>query len=177
VNRRITGPTGTIRTVPARALAVLLLLTSGGPALAGCSTSSTASVSSGSEAGTGSGPELSVEGAYIPEPVTDAMAAGYFIVTNEGDTADKLTGVTSDLAGDITMHRTVDQRMKEAAAFTVPAHGELDLERGGNHLMFMELKRKPDQGEKVSLELHFEKAGVIKVEVPVEETTYNPKNH
>lgn len=156
------------RTAPARVMAALLLLGGGGLASAGCSTS---------DAGSGSGPELSVESAYIPEPVTDAMAAGYFTVTNESDTADKLTGVTSDIAGGITMHRTVDNRMKQADSLTVPAHGELDLERGGNHLMFMELKQKPGQGEKVSLALHFEKAGIIEIDVPVEETTYNPKNH
>ncbi|MGW8882844.1 copper chaperone PCu(A)C, partial [Streptomyces mirabilis] len=56
-----------------------------------------------------------------------------------------------------------------------PAGGELDLQRGGNHIMFMKLKQRPEQGDKVSVELHFEKADPIKVTLPVKETTYNPK--
>ncbi len=49
--------------------------------------------------------------------------------------------------------------MREVTSFDVPAGGELDLERGGSHIMFMKLKRQPKQGQKVSVELHFEKAG------------------
>ncbi|MEV0090592.1 copper chaperone PCu(A)C [Streptomyces sp. NPDC050738] len=136
-----------------------------GLALAGCSDSS------------GSGPELKVSGAYMPQPVGDGeMAAGYVIVKNSGDTADKLTSVTSTLSGDITMHVTKDQKMEQVSSLPVPAKGELDLERGGNHLMFMGLKTRPELGEKVAVELHFEKTDPIKVELPVKETTYNPKN-
>src|SRR5262249_17748931 len=133
-------------------------------ALAGC----------GSSSGSDGKPDLKVSGAYMPQPVTADMAAGFLTVTNASGTKDKLTSVTSDTAGSITVHETSVQTMRMVTPLDVPAHGTLDLERGGNHLMFEKLKRKPLQGEKVSVELHFEKAGTVKAELPVKETTYNP---
>ncbi|BAG20455.1 MULTISPECIES: copper chaperone PCu(A)C [Streptomyces] len=141
------------------ALAGVLALTAGA-ALAGCSSDGA--------------PDLKVVGAYLPQPVSD-MAAGFLVVQNSGDAGDRLTSVTSPLSDDVTIHETKNQKMREVSSFEVPANGELDLERGGNHIMFMKLKQKPRQGEKVSVELHFEKADPIKVDLPVKETTHNPK--
>ncbi|MFI8434283.1 copper chaperone PCu(A)C [Streptomyces sp. NPDC079020] len=140
-------------------LAGVLALTTG-LTLAGCSTDSE--------------PELKVVGAFMPQPVSD-MAAAFLVVQNSGGTADRLTSVTSPLSDDVTIHETKNQKMRMVTSFEVPADGELDLERGGNHIMFMKLKQMPKQGEKVSMELHFEKAGPIKVDLPVKETTHNPK--
>ncbi|MFJ8073451.1 copper chaperone PCu(A)C [Streptomyces sp. NPDC096176] len=133
-----------------------------GLALAGCSADS--------------GPELKVSGAFMPQPVDD-MAAGFLTVENGGGGADKLTSVTSTISDDVTIHETKDQKMREVKAFDIPAGGTLDLARGGSHIMFMSLKQQPKQGEKVSVELHFEKSDPIKVELPVKETTYNPQKH
>ncbi|WP_371624682.1 copper chaperone PCu(A)C [Streptomyces sp. NBC_01116] len=141
------------------ALAGVLALTAGA-ALAGCSSDGA--------------PDLKVVGAYLPQPVSD-MAAGFLVVQNSGDAGDRLTSVTSPLSDDVTIHETKNQKMREVSSFEVPANGELDLERGGNHIMFMKLKQKLKQGEKVSVELHFEKAGLITVDLPVKETTHNPK--
>ncbi|MGW3741316.1 copper chaperone PCu(A)C [Streptomyces sp. NPDC005146] len=141
-------------------LAGVVALTTG-LTLAGCSSS-------------GGKPELNVTGAFMPQPVND-MAAGFLVVQNSGDSADRLTSVTSPLSDDVTIHRTTNQTMRMVTSFEVPAGGELDLERGGNHIMFMKLKQRPRQGEKVSVELHFEKADPIKVDLPVKETTHNPK--
>lgn len=121
-----------------------------------------------------SAPRLKVEDAYVPQPVDDKMAGGFLTVRNSGGTADKLTSVTSDLAGDVTMHRTVKQRMSAVKAFPVPADGALKLKRGGNHLMLMELKRKPKKGEVVTFTLHFAKSGSLTVKAPVEATNHTP---
>ncbi|MFJ6631148.1 copper chaperone PCu(A)C [Streptomyces sp. NPDC091376] len=133
-----------------------------GLALAGCSS--------------GSGPELKVSGAFMPQPVSD-MAGGFLTVTNSGDTADKLTSVTSSLSDDVQIHETKNQKMQQVKSFDIPAGGELDLERGGSHIMFMGIKKQPKQGEKVDIELHFEKADPIKVQLPVEAQTHNPTKH
>ncbi|MCF3118526.1 copper chaperone PCu(A)C [Streptomyces arenae] len=121
-------------------------------------------------------PELKVSGAYIPQPTMDDMAAGFFTLTNKGG-ADKLTSATSDIAGSVTLHSTKGGVMKEEKSFDVPANGHLDFASGGNHLMLEKLKRKPKQGEKVSLTLRFQKSDPITVEVPVEEATYKPAQH
>ncbi|MEU3395678.1 copper chaperone PCu(A)C [Streptomyces filamentosus] len=124
----------------------------------------------------GGKPELKVSGAYMPQPVMD-MAGGFLTIENTGDTADRLTSVTSPLSDDVTMHETKNQKMQQVTGFDIPANGELKLARGGNHLMFMELKEKPKQGGKVSVQLHFEKADPITVELPVEAPNHNPQQH
>ncbi|MGV9643829.1 copper chaperone PCu(A)C [Streptomyces sp. NPDC003514] len=129
-------------------------------------------------AGCGSGDDsaadLSVSGAYMPQPVSDSMAAGFLTVTNAGGTEDELTSVTSDI-GEVTAHETVDSAMREAKDLTVPAHGTLVFRSGANHLMFEKLKRKPRQGEKVTVQLHFAESGTLTVEIPVKSATYSPK--
>jgi periplasmic copper chaperone A len=118
--------------------------------------------------------EVSVSGAYMPQPVSDSMAAGFLTVTNKGGTKDELTSVTSDV-GDVTAHETVDSSMQEAKDLPVPAHGQLVFKSGGNHLMFEKLKRKPMQGETVTVKLHFTESGTVTVKMPVKPATYNPK--
>ncbi|MFF8384060.1 copper chaperone PCu(A)C [Streptomyces kanasensis] len=142
--------------------AALALVT--GLALGGCSS-----------AGAADGePRVKVAGAFVPEPVNADMAGGFLTVTNTGDTGDTLTSVTSDLSDDVQMHETKDQKMRQVASFDVPAHGELRLERGGSHLMFMGLKRTPKKGDTVRLRLTFKESGAIDVRVPVESRTHNP---
>ncbi|MFE7775627.1 copper chaperone PCu(A)C [Streptomyces sp. NPDC057445] len=141
-----------------------------GLTLAGCSSDT------GSGPGSGSAPALKVSGAFMPQPVDD-MAAGFLTVTNSGGKADKLTSVTSEIAGDVQIHEAKDQKMQQVKSFDIPANGELNLERGGSHIMFMGLKREPKQGDNVSVELHFEKSDPLRIELPVKERTYNPKHH
>ncbi|MFJ8753724.1 copper chaperone PCu(A)C [Streptomyces sp. NPDC102441] len=119
-------------------------------------------------------PQLEVTGAFMPQPVSD-MAAGFLLVKNSSDATDRLTSVTSSLSDHVSIHETKNRTMRMVTSFEVPAGGELDLERGGNHIMFTELKQQPKRGETVSVELHFEKADPITVDIPVKETTYNPK--
>ncbi|WP_327296535.1 MULTISPECIES: copper chaperone PCu(A)C [unclassified Streptomyces] len=169
----------------ARATAVCAIAAAAALALAGCSSSGSGS-GTGSGSGSGSGsagnraggkPELKVTESFMPEPVGGSgMAAGFVTVTNSSATADRLTSVTSGLSDDITMHTTKNQQMLAVKSLPVPAHGELDLERGGNHLMFMHLKKQPKLGQKVAVELHFAKGGVLKAELPVKQPTYNPQH-
>lgn len=119
--------------------------------------------------------ELSVRSAYIPQPVSDTMAAGFLTIVNKGGAKDELTSVTSTVAGSVTLHETVGSSMEEVTSLDVPAHGQLVFKSGGNHLMFEKLKRKPVRGETVAVELHFAESGPLKVEIPVESAVYTPK--
>ncbi|MET8285004.1 copper chaperone PCu(A)C [Streptomyces sp. NPDC048448] len=134
--------------------------------LAGCGSDDSASSAS-------SKPELKVSGVYMPAPVTDTMAAGFFTVTNSGGT-DTLTSVTSDLSDDVTLHSTKGGAMEEEKSFAIPADGTLAFASGGNHLMFEKLSHRPREGEKVSLTLHFARTGTVQVSMPVKSATYNP---
>lgn len=154
-----------------RALLAGAIALTAGLTLAGCSDSSAGKAS----VSTSDKPELKVSGAYIPEPVMDTMASGFFTLTNKGG-ADKLVSVTSSFAKKVTLHSTKNSAMREQKSFDVPADGELDFARGGNHLMFEKLNHKPKPGEKIAVLLRFEKSDPIEVEVPVKATTYNPEH-
>ncbi|MEU3711971.1 copper chaperone PCu(A)C [Streptomyces catenulae] len=154
------------RTLTATALAAVCAL-----GLAGCGGSGS-SASDKSDAAK-SAPQLKVSGAYMPQPVTDKMAGAFLTVENTGG-ADKLTSVTSDLSDDVSLHTTKGNAMEHVSSLPVPADGALKLASGGDHIMFMGLKRKPAEGQKVTLELHFAKADAITVQVPVKSATYRP---
>ncbi|MEN3582836.1 copper chaperone PCu(A)C [Streptomyces sp. ZYX-F-203] len=150
-------------TAPASLLCGALLLT-------GCG-------SDGSDAGSDdSATALTVSGAYMPQPVSASMAAGFLTITNSGDVADELTSVTSDL-GEVTVHQTVDGAMREVESLEIPAHGELALESGGDHLMFESLERRPEEGQTVALELRFAHGDPVTVRLPVKAATYRPTGH
>ncbi|MFF4008764.1 copper chaperone PCu(A)C [Streptomyces sp. NPDC001717] len=153
-----------------RTLAAALSLTAA-LAISGCS-----SDAGGSGDSAGGKPKMTVSGGYMPEPVNDKMAGAFMVIKNDSKTADKLTGVTSPLSDDLQIHESKDQKMQQVHSMDVPANGELELARGGNHVMFMGLKNTPKVGDKVTVELHFEKADPVKVELDVKERTYNAQN-
>ncbi|MFD5569623.1 copper chaperone PCu(A)C [Streptomyces cadmiisoli] len=143
--------------------ALTALLLTGSLALAGCGADADDAAAA-----------LSVSSAYMPQPVSDSMAAGFLTIANTGGRAAQLTSVTSDI-GEVTLHETVGQRMQEVSKVPVPANGQLVFKSGGSHLMFEKLKRKPRQGETVSVKLHFAAAEPVTVDMPVKPATYNPK--
>ncbi|MCG0063092.1 copper chaperone PCu(A)C [Streptomyces tricolor] len=127
----------------------------------------------------GSGPgsdeaELSVSSPYMPQPVSADMAAGFLTIINKGGAADELTSVTTDVAGQVTLHSTAGGTMTEQSSFAIPAHGRLVFASGGNHLMFEKLKRRPKQGQTVTVKLRFAESGPLTVEMPVKAATYHP---
>lgn len=127
------------------------------------------------ESGAGSAqPQIKVAGAFVPEPVNDKMAGGFLTLTNAGDEADTLRTVTSEVSDDVQLHETVDNKMRRVESLEVPANGELKLARGGTHLMFMDLKKKLTEGDTVKVELEFEKADPVTVDMPVEAGTHDP---
>ncbi|MET8012410.1 copper chaperone PCu(A)C [Streptomyces sp. NPDC005271] len=145
------------------AVALALGLAAG---LAGCS----------GDSDSGGSPKLSAGGAYLPQPPMTDMAAGFLTVRNTGSGADRLTSVTTPLASDVTLHTTAGGRMKQVSSLKVPSDGRLELASGGDHLMLTNLTHRPKVGEKVSFTLHFATSDPIVIEVPVEPTTYRPKD-
>lgn len=119
-------------------------------------------------------PQLKVDDAYMPQPVTQDMAGAFFTIKNSG-AADKLTGVTTNLAKDVTIHKTVGTKMEQVDSLAIPADGELRLDRGGNHLMLMGLKHKPTKGDTIGVQLHFANAQPINVDIPVRAVNYAPQ--
>ncbi|MER8219591.1 copper chaperone PCu(A)C [Streptomyces sp. NPDC094143] len=152
-----------------RRLGPAALAIAGTLALAGCADSD-----AGGDGGSGGQAELAVGSAYMPQPVSEEMAAGFLTVTNNGGAADELTSVSSDIAGRVTVHETTGGAMREVKSLKIPAHGRLVLKTGGDHLMFEQLKRKPKEGQTVSVELRFAHSDPVEVEMPVKAATYTP---
>ncbi|MFV0134921.1 copper chaperone PCu(A)C [Streptomyces sp. HMX87] len=151
-----------------RAAAVPAAAVAGALILAGCGSDGSGSDGPGPDEGA----DLAVSAAYMPQPVSD-LAAGFLTIANDGGAEDRLTSVTSDI-GEVTVHETADGTMQEVDSLPIPAHGRLVLGSGGNHLMFEKLKRKPKQGQTVSIELHFAHSDPVTVELPVKPATYRP---
>lgn len=115
--------------------------------------------------------------------VTDAYArfmpgamagAAFMTITNSGAEADRLTDVRSDIAAKTELHTHIGsadgkmQMVHVPEGFEIPANGSHDLKRGGDHVMFMGLKSRPENGQTVSVTLVFEKAGEMVIDVPVD---------
>lgn len=107
---------------------------------------------------------------------TAKTGAAFMMIMNATDQDDRLVGATSDIAKRVETHTHIKgeggvMMMREVeGGFPVPAGGHHMLMRGGDHLMFMGLTRALVDGEKISVTLHFEKAGDMIVEIPVDQT-------
>ena len=104
-------------------------------------------------------------------PPGASVGGGYASIRNRGAAPDTLVAASSPAADHVELHVMSMQgnvmRMQQVKAFDVPAHGELALKPGGNHLMFIGLKEPFKQGAKVPVTLHFEKAGEVEVQLSV----------
>jgi len=101
------------------------------------------------------------------------MGAGYLTIENKGSAADKLVGVSGDIAGKIEVHEMAmnDGVMKMRPldkGLTIEPGKTVKLAPGGYHLMMMDLKNPLKQGDKVPVTLQFEKAGKVAVTLEVQ---------
>jgi len=106
-------------------------------------------------------------------PAGAKVAGGYFVVLNHGDTPDRLVAATAEIAGraeihEMSMQNGVMTMRPQPQGLAIPAHGEVALKPGSYHLMLLDLKRAPKQGEPFAGTLTFEKAGKVDVTFAVE---------
>ena len=106
---------------------------------------------------------------------TTSVTAAYMTIKSKG-AADTLVSASSPIAGMVQLHEVITEgsssKMQEKpGGFPVPANGQVELKPGGYHVMLMDLKQQPKEGEKVEITLKFEKAGEIKITAPVKPAT------
>jgi periplasmic copper chaperone A len=98
-------------------------------------------------------------------------SAAFMVFDNKG-AADKLVGVSGDIAREIQIHSMITEagvmKMREIKSLDIPANGKAELKPGGFHVMLIGLKDGLKEGEKFPLKLKFEKAGEITVQVTAE---------
>jgi periplasmic copper chaperone A len=107
-------------------------------------------------------------------PPNAPTVAAYFVIHNSGNTADKLLGVDSPIAGIAQLHEHVMQndlmKMQEVPSVGIPAGGDVTFAPMAYHVMLLELKDRSllSDGKRFPLTMHFEKSGDVTVEVTVQ---------
>jgi copper(I)-binding protein len=105
-------------------------------------------------------------------PKGASSGAGYLTVTNNGSAPDRLTCAGTDAAAQCQIHT---MSMENGAMKMRPVEGGLEikpgetvtLKPGSSHMMFVKLKHPLETGKTVEATLQFEKAGMVKIEMPV----------
>ena len=119
--------------------------------------------------------EITINDAYARASGMSAKAgAAFMVITNTGDSEDRLIAATSEAAMRVELHTHKDmgdgvmKMIEVEEGFAIPAGGEHALARGGDHVMFMGLTAPFEDGKMLSVTLEFEKAGTMTVEIPVD---------
>ncbi|MBZ8177911.1 copper chaperone PCu(A)C [Corynebacterium poyangense] len=142
--------------------------------LAGCTNSEQASTSSSASAAS-SAASSAAESASSSAQTPDAdhalslvdgvvrastegknMTAGFGTIHNNTDKDINIVAVSSDdiKANRFELHEVVNGVMRQKeGGFIIPAHGDLKLQPGGNHFMFMELTEPVKAGDDVDLKV------------------------
>ena len=102
-----------------------------------------------------------------------SVAAGYFTLTNAGTAPDRLVGATAAVAGRVEIH---EMSMADGVMRMRPVEHGIELKPGETvefksnsfHLMMLDLKQQPQQGQRIKGTLTFEKAGTVDIEFVVE---------
>lgn len=106
-------------------------------------------------------------------PKGASVGGAYMTITNTGSVADRLVGGSSDVSSRFQIHemsmdngvmkmRPLDKGLEIKPGQTV------ELKPGGNHVMFVGLKRSLEEGQHVKAMLEFEKSGKVAVDFTVE---------
>ncbi|MEV4954009.1 copper chaperone PCu(A)C [Paenarthrobacter nitroguajacolicus] len=95
------------------------------------------------------------------------MSAAFGTIRNTTDKQVAVVGVSTPASPMVELHETVMgangtmQMQAKQGGFVIPAHGELALAPGGNHIMLMGLAQPILAGDEVSFELKTSDGGTI----------------
>ena len=120
-------------------------------------------------------PGLHVEDGWAtPTPGGVNVSAGYVTIVNDSGAADVLIAANSIRAANVDLHAMsmngAIMQMRSVASVPIPEHGSVTLAPGGTHLMFNGVSAPFAEGERIPVQLTFEHAGAVSVELPVSRT-------
>lgn len=117
--------------------------------------------------------QLVIEDAFSRETLPNQPVAGAFLtLTNTGDSADRLIGGTSAVAGRVEVHEMAMDgdvmKMRELDGGLEVQPGEtVELKPGGYHIMLFDLTDRLKEGDMIEVTLEFAEAGEVTVPVMV----------
>jgi copper(I)-binding protein len=119
--------------------------------------------------------EIEIHDPYaISALATSPSGAVFMSIHNPDGPDDRLIGARSAAAARVALHthvmtdNGVMQMLEVEGGLPLPSDGEILLERGGDHVMFMGLTGPWENGATIDLILIFEIAGEVAVTVPVD---------
>lgn len=107
-------------------------------------------------------------------PPNAPTVAAYFVIHNNGKTADRLLSVDSPIAPEAQLHEHVMQgdlmKMQQVPSVDIPAGGNVTFAPMAYHVMLLNPTDRSllSDGKRFPLTMHFEKAGDVTVEVAVQ---------
>ena len=114
--------------------------------------------------------------AHIEEHEGHGFKLDVFMTVANAGAADRIYAVRSKVAKIGQISGGVDERASSghghkehltATVIDIPAKGSIELHEDGHHLQLIDLKRKVEAGETIQVTLFFEKAGRVKIDVPI----------
>lgn len=99
-------------------------------------------------------------------------SAIYMMLRNTSDTADKLIGVSGDIADAVEIHETtmdngVMSMHPVEGGLEVPGKGSVELKPGSYHVMLIGLTKALKAGDMVTVKLEFESGASVELMAPV----------
>ncbi|MEP1152366.1 MAG: copper chaperone PCu(A)C [Balneola sp.] len=100
------------------------------------------------------------------------MSGAYLVYKNTLNIADTLVSVNSNVAKMTQIHESYTTEdglagMREMKQVIIESQEELTLERGGLHIMLMNLKSDLSTGDSIYVQLTFTQAGEVNLSLPV----------
>lgn len=113
-----------------------------------------------------------MQGAMGQGMAAPGTGAVFMRLVNDGPQADRLLAGQTDVAAVVEIHETVmeGEVMKMQMlpeGLEIPARGEVALRPGGYHVMLIGVRDDLEIGQRFELDLQFERAGTVTVEVEV----------
>lgn len=114
---------------------------------------------------------ISVEDSYA-RSANPKSGAAFMMLTNGGDMECTLIGATTDAAEKTELHTHREENgmmvMGPADPIVLAPGATHHLDRGGDHVMLMGLKKPLENGDEVVLQLDFGPCGMMEIQVPVD---------
>ncbi len=108
-------------------------------------------------------------------PPTAKTGAAYFMIQNNGSTADTLIGAKGTVSDKVEIHESKIEggimKMSHVGKIKIPAQGMAALKPGGFHIMMIGLHQPIKEGDQFPLMLTFEKSGNVEVMVKAMKAT------
>lgn len=115
--------------------------------------------------------DVIVKDAFARASATPTTTTGAVYLTISSPESDRLTAVYSLSSASAHIHQTKDEggvmKMEMLDSLKIAAGTDMVLAPGGLHIMLVDLYAPLKEGEKIAMQLTFEKAGQISFFVPV----------